>query len=240
MSHAMRGKCDRHWIVFWIHLSHMFAKPPNHSSFSLSFRFRSLTLGVLLSLSGLSCQGMELIEDDIETLKQFYEFENLIEECNKTTTPDKEYSKWIIRFELDEETMFNKNITMDDINFAIKNSYSDEINCVFSDFNSSKLIFRIRFQDSKKKKSSTLDQTDEIYILKGLQEKLLNNIVLRGTDKISKVILRKVQNEVKYEDTKYVNDEYWVLDTIGTNLLDVLGLKYINPYETISNNIFEV
>lgn len=44
----------------------MFAKPPNHSSISACSSFRSLILGVLLPLSGLSCQGMELIEDDIE------------------------------------------------------------------------------------------------------------------------------------------------------------------------------
>ena len=39
--------------------------------------------------------------------------------------------------------MFDKNITMDDINYAIKNSY-DEVSCIYSDYNSDNLIFRIR------------------------------------------------------------------------------------------------
>ena len=39
---------------------------------------------------------------------------------------DMEKSKWIIRLELDKETMLDKNITMDDVHFAIKHSYKDE------------------------------------------------------------------------------------------------------------------
>ena len=65
--------------------------------------------------------------------------------------------------------MLDKNITMDDINFAIKNSYKDDISCVFTDYNSDKLIFRLRLNKvlqnkSKKKNSNPLDQSDEIYL----------------------------------------------------------------------------
>jgi len=38
----------------------------------------------------------------------------------------------------------------------------------------------------------------------------------------------------------YVKQDIWVLDTIGTNMLDVLGLDYINPEKTFSNDIIEV
>ena len=33
---------------------------------------------------------------------------------------------------------------MDDVNFAIKNAYRDEVSCVYSDYNADKLVFRIR------------------------------------------------------------------------------------------------
>ena len=39
---------------------------------------------------------------------------------------------------------------------------------------------------------------------------------------------------------KYVNEETWVLDTVGTNLQDVLALDYIDVKRTTSNNISEV
>ena len=38
----------------------------------------------------------------------------------------------------------------------------------------------------------------------------------------------------------FVKKEIWVLDTVGTNLLDVLGLDYVDSTRTISNDIMEV
>ena len=52
--------------------------------------------------------------------------------------------------------------------------------------NSDKLVFRLRLNQllSSKKKTAqsqnSLDQSDEIYLLKSFQEQLLNNLVLRG------------------------------------------------------------
>ena len=38
----------------------------------------------------------------------------------------------------------------------------------------------------------------------------------------------------------YVKRDIWVLDTIGTNMLDTLGLDYIDPNRTYSNDIIEI
>ena len=44
----------------------------------------------------------------------------------------KEKSKWIIRMEMDKESMLDKHVTMDDINFAISNAYDDRSSlCLF-------------------------------------------------------------------------------------------------------------
>lgn len=72
---------------------------------------------------------------------------------------------------MDKEAMLDKNITMDDINFAISNVYEDIVHCVYSDYNSDNLVFRLRLSNilsNKKKtvKSNPLDQSDEIYLLK--------------------------------------------------------------------------
>jgi DNA-directed RNA polymerase II subunit RPB1 len=92
----------------------------------------------------------------------------------------------------------------------------------------------------KKAKLNPLDQSDQIYILKNFQDQLLNNIVLRGIKNIDKVILRKVKDNLKEKAGSYVKEDIWVLDTIGTNLLDVLGLDYIDPNRTTSNDIIEI
>ena len=114
-----------------------------------------------------------LIEEDKDTMEQYKQFENLIDEClGKSSDEDKQKSKWVVRLELNTEAMLDKNITMDDINFALKNSMKDDISCVFSDYNSDKLVFRIRLNNilnnpNKKKqlnKINPLDQSDEIYM----------------------------------------------------------------------------
>jgi DNA-directed RNA polymerase II subunit RPB1 len=184
------------------------------------------------------------IESDRLLLEQFYEFEDIMDECNGKTVETRQQSKWIIRMEMNAETMLEKNITMDDIHFAIKNSsYGENVNCVFSDYNRDKLIFRIRvFDVSKKKKivANTLDQSDEIYALKNMQDVILTSIVLRGVNNIDKVTPRKLQNMVSYEDGKYARKDVWVLDTTGSNLLKVLGLDYVDSFRTYSNDIREI
>jgi DNA-directed RNA polymerase II subunit RPB1 len=64
--------------------------------------------------------------------------------------------------------------------------------------------------------------------------------VLRGVNKIEKVLPRKVQNMVFKEDGKFVRKDCWVLDTTGTNLLKVIGLDYIDSMRTYSNDIREI
>ncbi len=194
-----------------------------------------------------------IIEEDKILLEQYYEFKKLIDEClendetegaSETTNLNTNKSKWIIRLEMDTETLLNKNITMDDINFAIKNSiHGNSISCVFSDYNDDKLIFRIRMngeQNKKKKNAQALDQSDEIYILKNFQDNLLNGIVLRGISNIEKVNLRKLQNNVIKEEGKYVRKDIWVLDTTGTNMLKTFELDFIDYSRTFSNDIREI
>ena len=187
-----------------------------------------------------------LIEEDRVIMEQYRLFETMIDECageEPTQMSDKK-SKWIVRLELDKAAMLEKNITMDDINYAIRNSYDDEVSCVYSDYNSDKLVFRLRLDSvtSKKKgmKVNTLDQSDEIYFLKNFQDNLLDNLVLRGVKNISKVILRKLQNVMTLQEGNYTKKDTWVLDTVGTNLIDVLALDYIDSVKTISNDIAEV
>ena len=64
-----------------------------------------------------------LIEEDVDTLTQYYEFGDMMDNCVSHSADNKEKSKWIIRMELDKESMLDKSITMDDINFAISNSF---------------------------------------------------------------------------------------------------------------------
>jgi DNA-directed RNA polymerase II subunit RPB1 len=199
-----------------------------------------------------------LIEEDRETLQQYHEFETMVQECMEQPGDDKQRSNWIIRMALDKEALLDRKITMEDINFAIANVHGNDISCVYSDYNSEKLVFRLRVNQllSNKKllnKINPLDQSDEIYILKNFQDQLLDNIILRGVKGIEKVVLRKIADSLvlegdkkviasplNKENGKFVKRETWVLDTKGSNLIDVLALDYINTQRTYSNDIREM
>jgi len=193
-----------------------------------------------------------IIEEDKDTIEQFKAFENMVDDCinSSLNNDENEKSKWIIRMVMDPEVMLEKNITMDDINFTLKNSYDSQISCVFSDFNADKLVFRIRMNEvikttssrsaQKKTKVNPLDQSDHIYILKNFQDQLLQNVVLRGIKGIDKVILRKIKDTVFEKNGIYKKEDIWVLDTVGTNMLDILALDYIDNTRLVSNDIVEV
>jgi DNA-directed RNA polymerase II subunit RPB1 len=199
------------------------------------------------------------IKEDAHLIARFCEFERQMFETGDDDTSASATatsaaaaaaaSKWIIRMEMDRDKMFDKNITMDDIHFAIKNSYSDEdIHCIYSDFNTDRLVFRLRIKNSifrkggsKRGVAKSLDKSDDIYLLKNFQDSLLNNIVLRGLTGVENVIPRKLSNIVEKKDGKFQDKkDLWILDTTGSNLLETLALDFIDAYSTFSNDIKEI
>jgi DNA-directed RNA polymerase II subunit RPB1 len=186
-----------------------------------------------------------LITEDANVMKMYDEFEKMVGECNdddlETEGEESTKSKWVIRLVMNAEEMLDRNITMNDVHFAITNAYSDQVSCVFSDYNSDNLVFRLRLSrqlNTSKKKS--LDQSDEIYLLKNFQDTLLNNLILRGVKNIKKVTPRKILDSLIMEDGKFVKKETWVLDTVGTNLMHLLSLKDIDVTRTYTNDIQEI
>ena len=169
------------------------------------------------------------IDDDSEFM-QIYKIFNKFESYE-----DDNLSKWVLRLEFDRETLMNKNISMDDIYMAIYSYYKDDVSCNYSDDNAGKMIFRIRLNLDTNKN----DDRDIIY-LKNFEKYMLENIVIKGVNKITNVILRQDKNNTKYEDGEYSMEDQWVLDTDGTNLLEILSNSKIDTTRTYSNDINEV
>tara|TARA_Y100001958_G_scaffold27577_3_gene17537 strand:+ start:41106 stop:45644 length:4539 start_codon:yes stop_codon:yes gene_type:complete len=185
------------------------------------------------------------IQSDSSIVQQYRTFENMLDEClgeDLEEEQNSEQSKWIIRMEMNAQEMLEHNLTMDDVHFAIKNTYHDDVNCLYSDYNSDNLVFHIRLTNKSKKANvqKSLDQSDEIYILQNFQTELLDNLVLRGIKNISRVIPRKITDSLVEEDGVFVKKETWVLDTVGSNLLDILGLDYIDANRSYTNDIQEI
>ena len=189
------------------------------------------------------------LKEDADVMKIYDEFEKMIDGCNgesisssSSSSSTDTKSKWVIRMVMNAEEMLDRNITMDDVHFAINNVYSEQVTCTFSDYNSDNLIFRLRLNRSlnANKKLKSLDQSDEIYLLKNFQEAMLDNLILRGVKNIKKVRPRKIIDSLVMEDGSFVKKETWVLDTIGTNLMQLLSLDYIDNKRTYTNDIQEI
>jgi DNA-directed RNA polymerase II subunit RPB1 len=217
----------------------------------LMYKMEHTTLGELVNTTAIYFDPDDLntlIDEDTALLAQYKEFETMVGECANVNLSNTNVSKskWLLRMEMDPETMLEKNITMDDIHFTLNNIYKDQISCVFSDYNADKLVFRVRMTEVIKQNASKtavnkkpLNQSDQIYILKNFQDNLLKNVVIRGVKGIKKVSMRKVKNNMVEHNGTYVTEDQWVLDTAGSNLLDVLALDYIDYTKTYSNDIIE-
>uniref|UniRef100_A0AB39JCQ8 DNA-directed RNA polymerase subunit n=1 Tax=Florenciella sp. virus SA2 TaxID=3240092 RepID=A0AB39JCQ8_9VIRU len=187
------------------------------------------------------------IDEDDDMMKEYIEFTEILNNSYGEEVKEEEdegKNNWIIRFELNETLMLDLNITNEDIHYNLKAQYGDSIECFYSDYNTnSKIIFRIRVSTKNlfKKKDVFLEE-DYIHYVKTYLDKLLNESVIRGTKNIEKVNLRKITNYKIYnnETGNYDKQDIYLLDTIGTNLLDILKLDYIDKSKTFSNDIIEM
>ena len=80
-----------------------------------------------------------VVQEDRGFLDQYHAFETLI--ASSSSNPEEDdtgtKSKWVIRMVMKAEEMLEKNISMDDVYFAINNAYRGKIYCIYSDYNDS-------------------------------------------------------------------------------------------------------
>ena len=197
------------------------------------------------------------IGEDDKMMKEYVQLTDVIRECygeEKTEVDDEEDKQddnndstridWIIRIELDEILMLDMNISNEDIHYVLKSSYGNDIQCFYTDYNNDgRLIFRIRLCNlPRAKKKDKFAEEDYIHFVKTFLDKILNDVVIRGIKDIEKVNLRKINN-YKIHDSEtgnYNKKEIYVLDTIGSNLSDILKLNFIQKNKIFSNDIIEM
>lgn len=144
-------------------------------------------------------------------------------------------SPWIMRLELDKQEMAAHGaLDMTIIQTKIENNKVLRVfSCVHSDTNTpDKIVMRITFSP---------DTVKNALSLRFIEDKLLDTI-LTGVDGIGRVYRREVNNELLYDEKTggYSAVKQYVLDTEGTNILDLMTIPGVDPYRTFSNDIHEV
>ena len=166
------------------------------------------------------------IEDDKEFIESYKDFAEL-EGVNA--------SPWLLRFEFNKEKMLECDIRMLDIFNTIQDFYDHKVSAMFSDDSAKKLVFRIKIV---KEDETEMDMITE---LKALEKNIMENLILKGIKKINKVSMSKKEFfEYNDEQMNFEKVFEWVLETNGSNLLDILCHSQIDNTRTVSNNINEI
>ncbi len=170
------------------------------------------------------------IEDDDRIVELYKEYQLLDEDCDRSVSP------WLLRLELDRSKMLDRGLTMIDLHHALLNHFGNRVKCMFSDDNAANLIFRIKLYEDVSESAN-----DMLTDLKAMESTILENVILKGIEKLNKVEILKRERLAYDDDTRtFQKTHEWCLDTDGTNLVEVLGLPYVDATRTVSNDVNEV
>ena len=173
-----------------------------------------------------------MIEDDRELIKFYKLFE-----AETEGTGDGEpilWSGWLLRLEMDRERMFRKNISMDDVGYVLRTRFGEALHLVYSDYNSNKLIMRMRLPEMMK------SGLDDLVSLKKFQNRILNGIVFRGLPGIKSVTFREDKDMLELKDGAYTQIHQYVLDTDGSNFLQVMNHPYVDAKRISSSHVHDI
>jgi DNA-directed RNA polymerase II subunit RPB1 len=174
------------------------------------------------------------IEKDQGMMNIYKEFEEIESNICKSISS----SPWVLRLVFNKTKMNLFGLKMIDIYTKINLTYDKYIDCVYSDDNAEECIFRIKLTDTALK---DIDEKDEIATIKAIEHNIVYQIILKGYKGIKKVSLNKKKYTKYNEDNnKFDNIVEWVLDTDGTNLIDILANQNVDSSRTISNDIREI
>jgi DNA-directed RNA polymerase II subunit RPB1 len=142
-------------------------------------------------------------------------------------------SPWILRFELDRERMFAKDITMDDIAFILKTKFSAEIETLYTDYNATRLVFRARL-------ATTEGALDDLNTLKILQNRILTGTAIRGIPGLRAVNYSKISDVHEFRDDGYKAVDQYVLTSDGSNFLEVITHPDVDASRVVSSDIHDM
>ena len=192
-------------------------------------------LSDILKYSEIYWDNGEYYETNIKEDQGIMNIYKEFEELNGNAAKSKSSSPWVLRLVFDKFKMLSYNLKMIDIYTKLNTAYDKYIECVYSDDNAEECVFRIKLTDA------ALKDGDEIATIKAIEHNIVHQILLKGYKGIKKVSLDKKKYYSYNDDTNNFDEMLeWVLDTDGTNLIELLSNPNIDSTRTISNDIREI
>ena len=179
-----------------------------------------------------------IVPGDVDLLafyKMFEQRERMEDGAAEGAEGDNEL-RWMLRLEFNKEVMFNRNITMDDVAYVLNEKYANVISMVYTDFNSEKLVMRIKMSRG----STSDDDSDDYTEFKKFQTRLLTTVAVRGVPGIKAVSFSKSDNRVEIKDGKPEKVSEYVLDTDGSNYIEVMNHPAVDPTRLYTTNVHDI
>ena len=144
---------------------------------------------------------------------------------------------YVLVVEFSKNKLLDKNINLTELGGFIHNEFNIEnvsISCIVGNDNTvgNKLLLRIRLLEGD-------EEEDDFNLLKLIEKKILD-IKISGINNIAGSNVRKINRKTIDEEGNIYNNKQVILDTSGTNLMDILCQENVDVINTISNDIHEV
>jgi DNA-directed RNA polymerase II subunit RPB1 len=189
------------------------------------------------------------IHEDQEFVDSYYEMLPDLDANNKDKIVE---FKWLLRMEFDREAIMMKHIPM----YLIEKCLNEELRSrqidhtvIVSDDNAQKLICRIKVNYSG-------GVEDPVNFLRDIEAKLLI-LKIKGVERIEKCLVNTVKkaivlpngsvlspfgtDQAAYDEAvKHYNNFTYMLDTDGSNLLEIMSMPNIDTFKTVSNDVWEI
>ena len=143
-------------------------------------------------------------------------------------------AKWCIRFGIDKEELLLKSMKLETIITAIYKAHP-ELFIIYSPENSKNIFIRCYIRNSMV--NQAYDYYDDIVL--PLMEKI-KNVIVRGISGLISTSVMDVIRNIKQPDGSIERKKVYGVFAVGTNLIEVLGNPYIDPYRTQSDSIIEI
>jgi DNA-directed RNA polymerase beta' subunit len=142
-------------------------------------------------------------------------------------------AKWCVRFTLDKEEMILKSMKLETIILALRINHP-ELYIVYSPENADNVIVRCYLRNTMFKQSANYYADNVLYIMEEIKK-----VIVRGIKNIyGTSVIEVLRSEIK-PDGSLDTSKVYAIYTSGTNITDVIGNTFIDPYRTQSDSIEE-
>lgn len=175
-------------------------------------------------------------KSQIKNMEGYDDFMQMFELYEEYKTGDyTELSPWFVAFEFDKKKMFDLQIHMIDIEYALSEKLKEntkfKLMYVLSDENADKLALRINILPEK-------IENDNIEGELKLLHSHISELLIKGIKGIKKIALTKKDFMEYNDDTNTFEKAYeWVLQTDGINMEEILAMNQIDASRLYCNDI---